>query len=256
MLRSTSVKQESWKPVKLLAKQPVKDKILALECDLEGKIAVALTSNSINIFNERELLKIVNIAGGFQLHISSYLENIFVLNSEKLCCFDYWGNQKWEYVSEGLIDDFFVDPTGKNVALRGEKFVIFLNRFGDLEWEHNFSESTISMQYTNGGDFLVSTSNCIFTLTQNNSFDKILEISNQISTFFSEEGGIAVTESNIISFSLTGHILWQKDSSNINYITYSNNSLKNYFINNDKKLICQDRNGEELWSYSSGRIRP
>ncbi len=251
MLRSTSVKQESWKPVKLLAKQPVKDKILALECDLEGKIAVALTSNSINIFNERELLKIVNIAGGFQLHISSYLENIFVLNSEKLFCFDYWGNQKWEYISEGLIDDFFVDPTGKNVALRGEKFVIFLNRFGDLEWEHNFSESTISMQYTNGGDFLVSTSNSIFTLTQNNSFDKILEISNQISTFFSEEGGIAVTESNIISFSLTGHILWQKDSSNINYITYSNNSLKNYFINNDKKLICQDRNGDELWSYSS-----
>ena len=51
MLRSTSVKQESWKPVKLLAKQPVKDKILSLECDLEGKIAVALTSTSMNIFN-------------------------------------------------------------------------------------------------------------------------------------------------------------------------------------------------------------
>ena len=51
MLRSTSVKQESWKPVKLLAKQPVKDKILSLECDLERKIAVALTSTSMNIFN-------------------------------------------------------------------------------------------------------------------------------------------------------------------------------------------------------------
>ena len=98
MLRSTSVKQESWKPVKLLAKQPVKEKILALECDLEGKIAVALTQNSMNIFNERELLKIVNITEGSQLKISSFLENIYLLTSEKLCCFDYWGNQKWETI--------------------------------------------------------------------------------------------------------------------------------------------------------------
>ena len=61
MLRSTSVKQETWKPVKLLAKQPVKDKIISLECDVEGKIAVALTESSMNIFNERELLKIVEL---------------------------------------------------------------------------------------------------------------------------------------------------------------------------------------------------
>ena len=61
MLRSTSVKQENWKPVKLLAKQPVKDKIISLECDVEGKIAVALTESSMNIFNERELLKIVEL---------------------------------------------------------------------------------------------------------------------------------------------------------------------------------------------------
>ena len=81
MLRSTSVKQESWKPVKLLAKQPVKGKILALECDLEGKIAVALTSDSINIFNERELLNVININQGFELKISSSLENIYVLTS-------------------------------------------------------------------------------------------------------------------------------------------------------------------------------
>ena len=83
MLRSTSVKQESWKPVKLLAKQPVKDKILALECDLEGKIAVALTANSINIFNERELLNVVDVNGGYQLKISSNLENIFPVSDLK-----------------------------------------------------------------------------------------------------------------------------------------------------------------------------
>ena len=251
MLRSTSVKQESWKPVKLLAKQPVKDKILALECDLEGKIAVVLTTNSINIFNERELLKVVNIEGGSQLHVSSFLENIYVLNSEKLYCFDYWGNQKWEYLSEGLIDDFVVAPSGINVVLRGEKFLTFLNRFGDVEWDHNFSESTINMHYTKRGDFLVSTTNSIFSQTENNTFNKIMDISDQMSTFFSDEGGVAVTANHIISFSITGHTLWQNESSNIKHIKYSNNSLKNYFISNDKNLICQDRNGDELWSYSS-----
>ena len=251
MLRSTSVKQESWKPVKLLAKQPVKEKILALECDLEGKIAVALTQNSMNIFNERELLKIVNITEGSQLKISSFLENIYLLTSEKLCCFDYWGNQKWEYLSEGLVDDFVIDPLGKNIVLRGEKFLIFLNRFGDLEWEHNFSETTISMYYSKNGDFLVSTSNTIFLLKQEEKFDKLLNISDQVRTFFSDEGGISVTNEHLISFSLTGHILWQKDSSNVNQILYSNNSLKNYFVNNGKNLTCQDRNGDELWVYSS-----
>ena len=76
MLRSTSVKQESWKPVKLLAKQPVKDKILSLECDLEGKLAVALTPSSMNIFNERELLKVVDIDGGYKLKISKMLIDV------------------------------------------------------------------------------------------------------------------------------------------------------------------------------------
>ena len=251
MLRSTSVKQESWKPVKLLAKQPVKDKILALECDLEGKIAVALTATSINIFNERELLNSIDVNGGRQLKISSNLECIFVLTSEKLFCFDYWGNIKWEYTSEGLIDDFIVNPTGKNIVLRGEKFMILLNRFGDLEWDHNVPETTISMHFTNDGTLLVSTTNSILTLTSDGTFDKILEIPSQTQTFFSDEGGITVTDNNLISFSLTGHIIWEKDLQNVNQITYSNDSLKNYFINDDKNLICQDRNGDQQWSYSS-----
>tara|TARA_B100001250_G_scaffold263964_1_gene227531 strand:- start:646 stop:3027 length:2382 start_codon:yes stop_codon:yes gene_type:complete len=251
MLRSTSVKQESWKPVKLLAKQPVNDKVLALESDLEGKIAVALTSNSINIFNERELLKIVELDGAIKLKISSSLENIYVLTSEKLYCFDYWGNEKWTYISEGLIDDFILAPTGKNIVLRGEKFLIFLNRFGDIEWESNFSESIINMHYVYGEDFLVSTKNSIFLLNSTNDFDKILEIPGQTGTFFSDEGGISVTDKELISFSLTGHVLWQKESYNVNNVFFSNTSLKNYFVIEGKKLICQDRNGDELWVYSS-----
>ena len=76
----------SWNSLKILSAPSVKLyfdirgetlKILSLECDLEGKIAVALTQTSINIFNERELLNVVEIRGGSQLKISSNLENIF-----------------------------------------------------------------------------------------------------------------------------------------------------------------------------------
>jgi len=251
MLRSTSVKQESWKPVKLLAKQPVKGKILSLECDLEGKIAVALTANSINIFNERELLNIVDIDGGYQLKISSLLENIFVLNSKKLACFDYWGNLKWEYISDGLIDDFEIDPLGKNVVLRGEKFIVFLDRFGDLDWDYNFSEYIVGMHYTTDGAFLISTTNQIYSLISDNTFDKILDMAGLVKVFFSDDGGVAINDKNLISFSLTGHLTWEKDLVDVSHVRFSNNSLMNYFVEGDKKLVCQDRNGDKLWAYSS-----
>ena len=203
MLRSTSVKQETWKPVKLLAKQPVKDKIISLECDVEGKIAVALTESSMNIFNERELLKIVELNHSRQLIISSSLENIFILTSESLQCFDYWGNQKWEYVTEGLVDNFVIDPNGKCIVLRGEKFVTFLNRFGDLDWDHNFTDSIISINYSNLGELFVATSKEIFLLTPENNFDKILDKSGQKGTFFSDSGGITIDDEKLTSSSLT-----------------------------------------------------
>ena len=254
MLRSTSVKQETWKPVKLLAKQPVKDKIISLECDLEGKIAVALTESSMNIFNERELLKIVELNHSRQLIISSSLENIFILTSESLQCFDYWGNQKWEYVTEGLVDNFVIDPNGKCIVLRGEKFVTFLNRFGDLDWDHNFTDSIISINYSNLGELFVATSKEIFLLTPENNFDKILDKSGQKSTFFSDSGGITIDDEKLTSFSLTGHVLWQKDLANVSNVSYSNKSLKNYFIHDGNKLCCHDRNGDEMWTYSSEDI--
>ena len=251
MLRSTSVKKESWKPVKLLAKQPVKDSILSLDSDSEGKIAVALTKTSANIFNDRELLKIIEIKGGKELKISSIAESIYILSSDKLLCFDYWGNLKWDYVSEGLIDDFSIENSAQRIVLRGENFLIFLNRYGDFEWDYTFEESILAIFQNIGGDLLVSTTNDIFLLKSENNFIKILDIPNQISTYFSEEGGIATTDTELISFSLTGYILWQKKLSEVNIIEYSNKSQKNYIISEGKNLTCQDRNGDKIWYYSS-----
>tara|TARA_Y100000588_G_C14103900_1_gene860052 strand:- start:944 stop:1126 length:183 start_codon:yes stop_codon:yes gene_type:complete len=47
MLRSTSIKLDSWKPVKLLARQSVDDKILSISCDLKGDVVAALTNHQL-----------------------------------------------------------------------------------------------------------------------------------------------------------------------------------------------------------------
>ena len=255
MLRSTSVKQESWKPVKLLAKQPVEESILSLETDFKGKVAVALTSSTINIFSNRTLLKKINIKNGKKIRISSVSEKIYVLTSEELHCFDYWGHLEWIYSTEGLIDDFSIDISGKRIVLQGANFLIFLSRFGELDWESNFDELIISTFQSSNNDLLfVSTINSVFFLDTQKQFTKLLEISGQVSTFFSDDGGISLTDNGLISFSLTGHILWEKELNNLNSIKYSNSSLHNYTINGGKKFICHDRNGDEIWSYNSEEI--
>ena len=66
------------------------------------------------------------------------------------------------------------------------------------------------MYFTKSGAFLISTTNQIYSLSSENEFDKILEISGQVKTFFSDDGGISINDKNLISFSLTGHHIWQK----------------------------------------------
>ena len=255
MLRSTSVKQESWKPVKLLAKQPVKEAIISLETDFKGKVAVALTNSTINIFSDRNLLKKIDIKRGKKIKISSVSELIYVLTSEKLYCLDYWGNLEWEYSTEGLIDDFSFDSSGTRIVLQGVNFLIFLSRFGDLDWEYNFEEAIVSVFKSSNNLLLVSTINAVFSLDAKKQFVKTLELTDQLSTFFSDDGGgISLTKTGLISFSLTGHILWEKQTMDLRSIKFSNSSLKNYTIIGGKKFICHDRNGVEIWNYTSEDI--
>jgi len=97
MLRSTSIKIDSWKPVKLLARQSVKDDIVALSCDLKGDVAAIISKSSLTIFTNRELLDSVPLKRGRQIHVSDNAERIFVLTADALLCYDYWGQIKWTY---------------------------------------------------------------------------------------------------------------------------------------------------------------
>ena len=68
-----------------------------------------------------------------------------------------------------------------------------------------------------------------FFLTSENEFDKILEKPGQKDTFFSDSGGITINDEKLTSFSLTGHVLWQKDLANVSNVSYSNKSLNELF---------------------------
>ena len=67
MLRSTSIKKDSWKPVKLLARQTVSSPIISIGCDSKGDVSVALSESELNIFTNRELLKNIKIENADQL---------------------------------------------------------------------------------------------------------------------------------------------------------------------------------------------
>ena len=97
MLRSTSIKLDSWKPVKLLARQSVDDSILNISCDPKGDVVVALTNSSISIFANRELLDSIPLKRGKQVYVSGNTNSILALTSKKLVCYDLWGQVKWEY---------------------------------------------------------------------------------------------------------------------------------------------------------------
>ena len=97
MLRSTSVKNDIWKPVKLLARQSVEGPILDSSCNFRGDVVVVLTASHFSIFNNRELLYSISLNGGKKVHVTDDTSSIFVLTDEKLYCYNAWGEIKWEY---------------------------------------------------------------------------------------------------------------------------------------------------------------
>ena len=68
MLRSTSVKNDIWKPVKLLARQSIKGPIINSSCNFRGDVVAVLTASGFSIFNNRELLDFISLSGGKKLY--------------------------------------------------------------------------------------------------------------------------------------------------------------------------------------------
>ena len=96
MLRSTSIKNDQWKPVKLLARQTLDSKVLDSSSSSSGDLVGVLTESDVNIFSNRELIGTINVEGGKSIHVTEDATSILVLSSEKLTCYSNWGKIKWE----------------------------------------------------------------------------------------------------------------------------------------------------------------
>lgn len=251
MLRSTSIKLDSWKPVKLLARQPVKNKIIDISCDLEGDVVAALTESSIDIFANRELLDSISLKKGKQIHVSENSNSILVLTSTNLVCYDSWGQVKWEYAEVDSNSILNIIPSFDFIAISHTNSLNIIGRFGEVIQESIFNGKIVNFSITSEKEIVVSTDLGLFILKQDG---KILDL--KIGTAHSEiyctyDYFIAASESTMIAFSYGGLELWRKEGKIITDVSFSNDGTRHVFTSDMKSLVCQDRNGDEIWTYRS-----
>ena len=248
MLRSTSVKNDLWKPVKLLARQSFEGSAIASSCSSKGDLVAVLTDFNLNIFNNRELLEIIKLEGGKKVHVTEDATSIFVITSDKFICYDNWGKVKWELNEINHTSHFSISPSGNIIILSKGNNIKILNRFGDVTNQTNFSTNILSVsQYQKNIVALTENSINIFKET-----DKITKVASATYSkiYSSKDGIMAISEDSLSSFSYSGSEIWSKNY-NITKFSFSNKGIKHVFVKDSKTLVCQDRNGDKLWDYTS-----
>ena len=75
MLRSTSLKNDSWKPVKLLARQSVESKLIDICLDSNSDKVFALSNDCLRIFSNHQLLDSVSLDGAKKIVILHCVSN-------------------------------------------------------------------------------------------------------------------------------------------------------------------------------------
>ncbi len=251
MLRSTSIKIDSWKPVKLLARQSVKDGIVALSCDLKGDVAAIISKSSLTIFTNRELLDSVPLKRGRQIHVSDNAERILVLTADALLCYDYWGQIKWTYRGVDSNSQFCVNDDGTRIALSESNSLKVISRFGEVSWDSTFEDKIRKFVFAPNNSVVVSTISGLFLIETDNKRVELNSnfVASEISC--SSDYLIVNSEDTMIAFSYTGTKLWKKEGVATSNVSFSNDGVKHVFLMDSKTLVCQDRNGDEIWTYRS-----
>ena len=248
MLRSTSVKNDLWKPVKLLARQSFDGTAIASSCSSNGDLVVVLTDFNLNIFSNRELLEIIKLDGGKKVHVTEDGTSIFVITSDRFLCYDSWGKVKWELNEIDTTSHFSISPSGNTIIISKGNNIKILNRFGDVKDQTNFGTNILSIsQYKQNIIALTENSINIFK-----TIDEITKVSGvKYSKIYSSKDGImAASNDSLSSFSYSGSEIWSKNY-NITKFSFSNEGIKHVFVKDSKTLVCQDRNGDQHWEYTS-----
>ena len=248
MLRSTSVKNDLWKPVKLLARQTLDGKVVDSSCSSNGDLVAVLTDSNINIFSNRELIEKLDVESGKALYVSEDANSIFALTSEKLVCYNNWGKIKWEFKEINNSSNFNVRKSGEFIIVSNKNNLQILDRFGDLMSEIALDSDILSISQS-GKNIVVLTDNALNIFQNPNEINKIVA-KNYTSVFCSEDSIMVTSKENLTSFSYSGSELWSRDFEVKNF-NFSNQGIKHVFIRDSKNLVSQDRNGDVLWEYHS-----
>ena len=251
MLRSTSIKNDTWKPVKLLARQTVESQIISIDCDSKGDIAVVLSESELNIFTNRALSKSIAVTNGRDTIITSDSELIFLLLEKKIVCFDSWGQNQWEYTAEVFIDKMCVSEDGNNIVLSFGNQVISLNRFGEITLDHIFTSVILDLKISFLNEIIVATDKSILLSKNKKEFKTIISNIEVKEFFCSEDNLILKSKSEIFCISYNGVVLWKREITELSDLSFFDKGIKHVFLDNGKNVICEDRNGDLLWSYSS-----
>ena len=248
MLRSTSIKNDQWKPVKLLARQTLDSRVIDSSCSSSGDLLGVLTESDLNIFSNRELVEKINVEGGKSVHVTEDATSILVLSSENLTCYNSWGKIKWESKEVDTNSNFSVSMSGQKILLFRSNNLQIINRFGDIDSETTFDSTIISVSQF-GEKSVVLTDN---NLNIFHNLDKINIIkSNQYTNVFCSEDSIMATSADkLTSFSYSGNKLWSQEVKLTNF-NFSNQGIQHVFVQDSKNLVSHDRNGDHLWNYNS-----
>ena len=248
MLRSTSVKNDQWKPVKLIARHSVEGSVIDSSSSFDGNLVVVLTDSNINVFSKRELIETIDFTGGKKVIVTGDARSIIVLSSDSLTCYANWGKVKWKITE---IDDktLFINENTKNeIIFSVGNNLKTVNRFGDIQNTISLETEIISLSESNG-IIAALTNSSINIINQNNEVTRV-EANDYSKIYNSKDSIIALSNEKMASYSYSGSMLWQKDYA-ISSMNFSNEGIKQVFILDSNNLFCQDRNGDRLWEYTS-----
>jgi hypothetical protein len=126
-----------------------------------------------------------------------------------------------------------------------------ISRFGEVSWDSTLEDKIRKFVFAPNNSVVVSTISGLFLIETDN---KIVELnSNFVASEISCSSDYLIvnSEDTMIAFSYTGTELWKKEGVATSNVSFSNDGVKHVFLMDSKTLVCQDRNGDEIWTYRS-----
>jgi hypothetical protein len=126
-----------------------------------------------------------------------------------------------------------------------------ISRFGEVSWDSTFEDKIREFVFAPNNSLVVSTISGFFLIETGNKRVELNSnfVASEISC--SSDYLIVNSEDTMIAFSYTGTELWKKEGVATSNVSFSNDGVKHVFLMDSKTLVCQDRNGDEIWTYRS-----